>query len=42
MPGAERVYTTGEKEHLASLDRTKNGVPINETLLEEINQIFKE
>ncbi len=42
MPGAERIYTAGEKEYLASLDRMKNGMPVNETLLQEINQIAEE
>jgi L-2-hydroxycarboxylate dehydrogenase (NAD+) len=42
MPGAERIYTAGEKEYLASLERTQNGVPVNETLLKEINQIAEE
>ncbi|MBA4388865.1 MAG: lactate dehydrogenase [Verrucomicrobia bacterium] len=28
-PGAERIYTCGEKEHLAWLDRSKNGVPVD-------------
>lgn len=31
-PGAERIYTCGEKEHLAGLDREGKGVPINEAL----------
>lgn len=28
-PGAERIYTAGEKEYYTSLERIKNGVPIN-------------
>ena len=29
MPGAERIYTAGEKEHLAWLERKDKGVPLN-------------
>jgi len=29
MPGAERIYTPGEKEHLAWLERRDKGVPLN-------------
>ena len=31
-PGAERIYTAGEKEHLAWLYRKDRGAPINESL----------
>jgi len=31
-PGEERIYTAGEKEHLAWLERKDRGVPINESL----------
>lgn len=31
--GQERIYTAGEKEHYISLEREKNGVPLNETLV---------
>ena len=34
-PGAERIYTAGEKEHLVRLAR-KDGVPINESVQKEI------
>lgn len=34
-PGAERIYTAGEKEHLVRLAR-KDGVPINESVQAEI------
>ena len=36
MPGAERIYTAGEKEHLAWLERKEKGVPVNQSLREEI------
>ncbi len=34
-PGAERIYSAGEKEHLIRLSR-KDGVPINESVQKEI------
>lgn len=36
MPGAERIYTAGEKEHLAWLERKDRGVPVNKKLREEM------
>jgi len=36
MPGAERIYTAGEKEHLAWLERKDKGVPVNRVLREEM------
>ena len=41
-PGKERIYTAGEKEYLTSLDRTKNGVPIGESLQKEMKQLVEE
>jgi L-2-hydroxycarboxylate dehydrogenase (NAD+) len=35
-PGAERIYTCGEKEHLAWLERQDKGVPINTELQHQI------
>ena len=32
MPGAERIYTVGEKEHLAWLERKDRGVPVPKSL----------
>ncbi len=37
-PGAERIYTAGEKEHLVRLAR-KDGVPINESVQKEIIEV---
>ena len=34
-PGAERIYTAGEKEHLAWLDRKDKGVPVGEAIQKE-------
>jgi L-2-hydroxycarboxylate dehydrogenase (NAD+) len=31
-PGAERIYTCGEKEYLAGIQRAESGVPVNEAL----------
>ncbi len=37
MPGAQRIFTAGEKEYLAARERRKTGVPLNrETQLEMI------
>ena len=36
VPGAERIYTCGQKEHLAWLEREKTGIPINEALQQDI------
>jgi len=36
MPGAERIYTAGEKEHMAWLERKDKGVPAGEDLQAEI------
>jgi len=35
-PGAERIYTAGEKEYLAWLDRKDKGVPVGETIQKEL------
>ncbi len=40
-PGAERIYSAGEKEHLVRLAR-KDGVPINESVQKEIVAIRDE
>ena len=40
-PGAERIYTAGEKEYEIRLAR-KDGVPINESVQHEMNQIRDE
>lgn len=31
-PGAERIYTCGEKEYLASLERAKTGIPVDRSI----------
>jgi L-2-hydroxycarboxylate dehydrogenase (NAD+) len=39
MPGHERIYTAGEKEHETWLERKDKGVPFNEQLLEEFRAL---
>ena len=41
-PGCSRIYTAGEKEYIASIEREKNGVPINKKLQEEIKTMISE
>lgn len=41
-PGAERIYTCGEKEHLAGLDRQDKGAPVDEALQKQLIQIRDE
>jgi len=36
IPGESRIYTAGEKEHLAWLERKKKGISLNKKLQEEI------
>ncbi|MGE4488265.1 MAG: Ldh family oxidoreductase [Kiritimatiellales bacterium] len=35
-PNADRIYTCGEKEHLAWLDRKDKGVPVNDALQKQL------
>ncbi len=41
-PGYDRIYTAGEKEYIAMLEREKNGIPIDEVEAEEIKSLIKE
>ena len=41
-PGAERIYTAGEKEYLAWQDRRDKGVPIGEALQKEFTALRDE
>jgi LDH2 family malate/lactate/ureidoglycolate dehydrogenase len=36
MPGEERIYTAGEKEYIARVERTGKGVPIGEDVQKEM------
>ena len=38
-PGAERIYTAGEKEWMAWQERKDKGVPVGETIQKEIIEI---
>jgi len=42
IKGYDRIYTAGEKEHLAWLDRKDKGVPLNEGLQREMIQMRDE
>ncbi|MBQ2679540.1 MAG: Ldh family oxidoreductase [Firmicutes bacterium] len=37
--GAERIYTAGEKEYLAYLDRKENGIPINDEVKKALTEV---
>jgi LDH2 family malate/lactate/ureidoglycolate dehydrogenase len=41
-PGADRIYTAGEKEYLTSLERRVKGVPINASVQAELIQMKDE
>ena len=41
-PGAERIYTAGEKEHDAWMDRKDKGVPVGESIQKEFIQLRDE
>lgn len=41
-PGCDRIYTAGEKEYLAWLERKDKGVPLNEALQKQVLQLKKE
>ena len=41
-PGAERIYTAGEKEYMAWLERRDRGVTVNKRLQEEIGIMINE
>ncbi len=41
-PGAERIYTAGEKEYLAEKERREKGIPLNESLQNDIKIMQKE
>ena len=41
-PGHDRIYTAGEKEYLAWLERKEKGIPVNEELQKEIKTLIQE
>ena len=38
-PGAERIYTAGEKEYLAWLDRKDKGIPLNPSVQKDLIEV---
>jgi L-2-hydroxycarboxylate dehydrogenase (NAD+) len=42
MPGEKKIYTAGEKEHIAWLERKDKGVPVNNDLKKDILTMQKE
>jgi L-2-hydroxycarboxylate dehydrogenase (NAD+) len=41
-PGAERIYTAGEKEHLKTKERFKTGIPLSKSIQEDIKKMQRE
>ncbi len=41
-PGAERIYTAGEKEYLAMQERERTGVPLNAALQRDVETMCRE
>ena len=41
-PGSKRIYTCGEKEYIASLERAKTGIPVDATIQGEMLQMRDE
>ncbi|MFX0042680.1 MAG: Ldh family oxidoreductase [Candidatus Hodarchaeota archaeon] len=41
-PGANRIYTAGEKEYYTEFDSKKVGIPINTSIQEDIKKVQKE
>ncbi len=38
-PGEDKIYTAGEKEYIAWLDRKDKGIPLNEGIISDFNQV---
>ena len=41
-PGAKKIYTAGEKEYIAQVERKKKGIPLNESLQQDIKEMQRE
>jgi L-2-hydroxycarboxylate dehydrogenase (NAD+) len=39
MPGHDKIYTAGEKEHIAFIERSEKGVPVNDALWDEMKKV---
>ena len=42
VPDADRIYTAGEKEYDAKIERKKTGIPLNKSLQKDIKTMQKE
>ncbi|MHA1436336.1 MAG: Ldh family oxidoreductase [Promethearchaeota archaeon] len=42
IPSEERIYTAGEKEYYAEIERKKKGIPLNKSLQSDIKTMQKE
>ncbi|UCD02163.1 MAG: Ldh family oxidoreductase [Promethearchaeota archaeon] len=42
IPGEERIYTAGEKEYIAEINRKKTGIPLNKSLQDDIKKMQTE
>ena len=42
IPGEDRIYTAGEKEYIAEIERNKKGIPVNKSLQKDIIEMQKE
>jgi LDH2 family malate/lactate/ureidoglycolate dehydrogenase len=40
-PGAERIYTAGEKEYLTFMERKDKGIPLNKAVQEDFKNVIK-
>lgn len=38
-PGEDKIYTAGEKEYLAWLDRKDKGIPLNEGIIKDLKEV---
>jgi LDH2 family malate/lactate/ureidoglycolate dehydrogenase len=41
-PGVKKIYTAGEKEYIAQIERKKKGIPLNESLQDDIKEMQRE
>ena len=42
IPGEQRIYTAGEKEFLAEIDKKKTGIPLNKSIQKDIKTMQNE
>lgn len=42
VPGAEKIYTAGEKEYLAEVERRESGIALNKSLLDDLKTMRNE